>query len=273
MIYYQTDRIALYNGDALATLSAIALRTVDCIVTSPPYYGLCSYRDTPGQLGLEQTVDEYLAKMGAVFAACLKTAKPGACCWVIIGDTFSNYSPIRSGSMDRVAAIRERRRPEPGFAEKELLCVPFLLAAAIRSVGWGLRSINIWDKGNTGQPVNTDRPNQTHEYVLQFAKPTTGRNRLKANCAPISKSIWGCHPATANGHPCPYPEGLLEFFLPHSCPPDGKILDPFAGSGTSLVWALGEGRRAIGIEIDPAYCAIAVERLNSVQLGLNLAIL
>lgn len=186
---YADDQITLHHGDALQVLRTIPDASVDCCVTSPPYFGLRDYGE-PGQYGLEASPVEYVETMRAVFAEVRRVLAADGTLWLNLGDSYSgswgNQSrkdgrgtqrPI-SGPM--IQPVTDGRYPsigsrtgivKPGAPPaKNLMGIPWRVAFALQDDGWVLRSDVIWDKPNAMPESVTDRPSCTHEHVFLFAK-------------------------------------------------------------------------------------------------------
>lgn len=172
--------ITILQGDALSRLSKLPSDSVQCCVSSPPYWGLRNY-GVEGQIGLDKTPEEYVAKIVSVFEEVRRVLKPDGTCWVNLGDSFSTGA----GSIGRcpgggdqgerflregMVATQPNRMPLPGLKPKDLIGIPWMVAFAMRSAGWYLRRDVIWGKPN-GMPESVlDRPVSSHEYVFLFSK-------------------------------------------------------------------------------------------------------
>lgn len=168
----------LLTGDALDVLGTLPAGSVQCCVTSPPYWGLRDY-GVAGQIGLEATPEKYVAKMVAVFREVRRVLKPDGTLWLNLGDS---YSDARGGEQGKngqmanrsVAAARCRVRGEtravPGLAGKNLVGIPWRVAFALQADGWYLRSDIIWAKPNPMPESVTDRPTRAHEYLFLLSK-------------------------------------------------------------------------------------------------------
>ena len=142
-IYYQDDAVTLWHGDALATVAALPDASVDCIVTSPPYFGLRDY-GADGQYGLESSPAEYVETMRALFAECRRVLADDGTSWLNLGDS---YGP-----------------------NKNLLGIPWRVAFALQDDGWILRNSIIWAKPNGMPETVTDRLSTRHENLFLFSK-------------------------------------------------------------------------------------------------------
>jgi len=150
--------------------------SVQCAVTSPPYWGLRDY-GIAGQLGLEPTPDEYIAGMVAVFREVWRVMKPNGTLWVNIGDSYAigTKGGVKSKEGDKNFTSKGTVGISPvksnhGVKDKDLVGIPWMLAFALRSDGWYLRSDIIWSKPNPMPESVTDRPTKAHEYIFLLSK-------------------------------------------------------------------------------------------------------
>ena len=283
--YDSPDKI--YFGDALKTLAALPSELIDCTVTSPPYY---QQRDYTGndQIGLEQTPEEYIERLVAVFRETLRVTKDSGSLWLVIGDK---------------------------YVDGELLGMPWRVALALKEIGWRLRSDVIWHKPNAMPSSVKTRPTIDHEYIFFFTKskdyfydadairephvtfsdkskmrggrghfgkrgstPEQGKNSGDVN---LHDARWdqAFHPKGRNkrtvwsislskfreAHFAVFPESLVETCIQASCPTDGNVLDPFSGSGTVALVAQRLQRHYIGIDCVEEYCQMARRRLQQAK--------
>lgn len=149
---------------------------VDCCVTSPPYFCLRDYR-VDGQIGIERTPAEYITQLVLVFEEVSRVLKPEGTLWLNIGDSYAaSGRGGGGGSFQNNALGREMsevngfRMPPPGFKQKDLIGIPWMLAFALREAGWYLRSDIIWSKPNPMPESVTDRPTKAHEYMFLLTK-------------------------------------------------------------------------------------------------------
>lgn len=180
--YYADDHITLYHGDAAATLAQLPDGSIDCIVTSPPYFGLRDY-GVDGQLGLEDTPQEFVANLVNVFRQAHRVLADDGTLWLNLGDSYSAPTGQRnkgrsttlqgggrpSGRRDRttIPAPRASQFDRPA---KSLLGIPWRVALALQDDGWILRNDNIWNKPNAMPESVTDRFASRHEYVFMLTK-------------------------------------------------------------------------------------------------------
>jgi len=237
----------LYEGDTIATLTARleAGDRWDYCLTSPPYYRQIDY-EQPGQYGLEDSLEQYLQRQAQVFALVADGLTDGGVCWIVIGDTSNNYSPIRTKAQRRTSEWTGRRSLEVGYQEKESLLMPLRLVEALRD-RWMLRKMLIWDKGQSSQPCRGDAPGETHEYILMLAKRGTGRPKLTTSALP--RSVLTYWPVPHLYHPCPFPELLAQELL-STCQSSSVVLDPYIGTGTTADACQRLGLTCMGIDLD-----------------------
>jgi DNA modification methylase len=166
--YYQDDSITLLTGDAATVLATLDAESVQCVVTSPPYFGLRDY-GMDGQLGAESSPAEYVANLVAVFAAVRRVLAHDGTLWLNLSDAYNTRRTVR-------------------YSAKNLLMLPAKVAIALQDAGWILRSDVIWAKPN-GMPESvSDRPSTKHEHVFLFAKSARYCSNLKAIATPLAPS-------------------------------------------------------------------------------------
>jgi len=274
---------SVIHGDARAILQELPACSIDCIITSPPYYLQRDYRAST-QVGSEKSPTEYVRNLQTVFSECRRVLKKDGTLWLNLGDKYHNG---------------------------DLLGMPWRVVFALKDDGWILRSDIIWHKPNAMPSSVKNRPTTDHEYIFLFAKNKnyhydidairephvtfTSKSRMKGGRGHFGKKDgtpeqgkntgssnlhdgrWdqAFHPKGRNrrtvweislskfrkAHFAVFPEKLVELCVLAGCPPDGIVLDPFIGSGTAAVVAQRLGRKYIGIDINSEYCEMARKRL------------
>jgi len=168
----------IIQGDCLQTLKSLPDQSVHCCVTSPPYFGLRDYGHD-GQIGLEQTPDEFVQKLVEVFREVKRVLRDDGTLWLNLGDSYAgggggNYSKSakQTAHGEHVTNVRNRSGwlASADLKPKDLIGIPWMVAFALRADGWYLRSDIIWHKPNPMPESVTDRPTKAHEYLFLLSK-------------------------------------------------------------------------------------------------------
>lgn len=163
------------TGDCLNLIKARASDSVQCCVTSPPYFGLRNY-GSKEQIGIEKTPEEYISKLVEVFSEVRRVLKPNGALWLNIGDTYATNGG--SGKQGKTGARANRTHTQEGIQKtagngikaKELIGIPWMLALALRKDGWMIRQEIVWYKRN-GKPESVkDRCTRNHEFIFMLVK-------------------------------------------------------------------------------------------------------
>ena len=176
------ERNIIHLGDCLDVLKTLPDNSIDCCVTSPPYYALRDY-GIEGQLGLENTPEEYIAKMTEVFMEVYRVLKSEGTLWLNIGDSywgggwrnaqFNEHSgDLQKGSKGTYCGetMPACKGNQGVYKSKDLIGIPWMLAFSLRSAGWYLRQDIIWAKNNPMPESVTDRCTKSHEYIFLLSK-------------------------------------------------------------------------------------------------------
>lgn len=167
--------VQIIHGDCRIALKELADQSVHCCVTSPPYFGLRDYK-VDGQIGLEDTLDEYLAKITTVFSEVRRVLRDDGSLWINLGDSYasawacSRRNVIGSGSLTNGKREARPNRLVNGLKEKDLIGMPWRVAFALQAAGWYLRRDIIWSKPNPMPESAQDRPTTAHEYIFLMTK-------------------------------------------------------------------------------------------------------
>jgi len=265
---------------ASANCLPLASESVQCVVTSPPYFGSVRVYQgaqvVPGWgcvLGEERDPSEYAAHLVEVFSEVRRVLREDGTLWLNIGDVYAASGKggggIRGGrATNWNAVVTDRkgfRMPPAGFKQKDITSVPFTVAAALREDGWYHRATIIWSKPCAVEPKRLDRPSVSHEYLFlmsrseQYAARDPGEPWWQ-------RSVWDISPAGSAAHPATFPEELPRRCILAGSQEGDTILDPFNGSGTTGRVAIRHGRSYIGVDISREYLAEqATKRIDRVQ--------
>ena len=166
----------LIKGDVQQEIKNISSNTIQCCVTSPPYYGLRDY-GVEGQLGLEPTPEEYVSKLVQVFREVKRVLKDDGTLWLNLGDSYASDQkggekahPGDKSYTNKGGQNIHKMHPNHGCKPKDLIGIPWMVAFALRADGWYLRSDIIWHKPNPMPESVKDRPTKAHEYLFLLSK-------------------------------------------------------------------------------------------------------
>lgn len=261
---------SIFHGDALTVLRRLPEKHAQCIITSPPYWGLRDY-NIEGQIGLESSLPQFINNLATVFRECRRVLKDDGVLWLNIGDGFTsgNRGWRAPDKKNRARAMSIRPDTPEGLKPKDLLGIPWRLAFALQDDGWYLRADVIWNKPNAMPESVRDRPTRSHEYIFMFSKQEKyyyDRDSVKEFNGRNIRTVWNINTTPFPGaHFATFPEKLVEPCLKSSSRQGDFVLDPFFGSGTVGVVAERHGRSFLGVEVNPEYVSLSVDRLNMKQ--------
>lgn len=302
----------IHNEDCRVGLRKLPSDCIDCCITSPPYFGLRDY-GTDAQIGLESSPKEYVRHLKGVFRQVLRVLKPSGTLWLVIGDCYSgspkgaainpdNAKKWKQGTNRGTMAVRTHYKQFTGIPTRNLIGIPWMVAFALRDLGFYLRQDIIWSKPNAMPESVKTRCVKSHEYIFLLTKspvyyfdyeaiqtaskkPNGGGKMEGAHRAgreqrpyPTSntgvgistgeranrRDVWEIPTRPAGGnHFATFPPALVRDCILAGCPTDGIVLDPFMGSGTTAMVAHELNRHYIGYELNAEYCAQANRRIAS----------
>jgi len=185
--------VQILVGDTRHVLSTLPPESVNCVVTSPPYWGLRDYGHD-GQIGLEKTPEAYVSELVAVFREVRRVLRGDGTVWLNLGDSYgsggmsnpSGSSTLIGGKDRGASGYSISRSVPPGLKPKDLVGIPWRVAFALQADGWYLRSDIIWAKPNPMPESVTDRPTKAHEYVFLLTKSARYWYDLEAVREPVS---------------------------------------------------------------------------------------
>jgi len=295
------DMVTILQGDCVDVMKGMDEKSVNCCVTSPPYWGLRDY-GCEGQIGLESTPEAYVENMVAVFREVRRVLKDDGTVWLNLGDSYCGGGT--GGHIDHKASVKEKANAvnkAVGLKPKDLVGIPWRVAFALQADGWYLRQDIIWSKPNPMPESVTDRCTKAHEYIFLLSKsakywydadaikePAAEPDRVRGDSIgdtqrklvdrPVDRvaeqsltrnkrSVWTVTTKPyKHAHFATFPPALIRPCVLAGCPQKGTVLDPFGGSGTTGAVAEEEGRNSVLIELNPEYIELANKRTS--QMGL-----
>lgn len=265
------EPVQIVSGDAREKLSSLPDESVHCCVTSPPYWGMRDY-GYRGQIGAEDTIDEYISNLVSCFREVRRVLKADGTFWLNIANTYtSGGRGWRDKDIKNQGRAMSYRPDTPqGLKPKDLIGVAWMLAMSLQHDGWYLRSDIIWHKPNCQPESVKDRVTVSHEYLFMLSKSenyyfdqvairesTADGKGLKNR-----RTVWHINTEPCKeAHFAVFPRALVRPCILAGSPKGGLVLDPFLGTGTVGVVAIETGRRCIGIEVKADYIDIAKQRL------------
>jgi len=258
-----------HAGEALRLLPAESIQTV---VTSPPYWSLRDY-DVDRQIGCGELLTDYIAEIVETFEELGRVLRSDGTVWLNIGDAYtSGNRRYRAPDKKNRARAMSIRPPTPdGLKPKDLIGLPWRLAFALQDAGWWLRSEVIWNKPNAHPESVRDRPTKAHETVFLLSKSQDYFYDVDAVRGPNTRRLrttWDIPTEprkrvveNRDDHPAIMPATLAERCIALTSRSGDAVLDPYAGSGTTLVAAQQMKRRWVGVELKPAFVKQMERRL------------
>ena len=249
----------IISGDATAAISQLPSDTFNVAVTSPPYYWIRDY-GYDGQIGHEDSVEEYINALMVVFDEVQRVLHPEGVFFLNIGDTYYSGNGQPHGSDPKCSSrnfLRRKLRSVDisgwNVPKKSMIGVPWKVAFAMQERGWTLRSSIIWNRCNAFvEPTARDRPYRQYEFVFMFSESrfySFDRSRL------VEEDVWNIpiERGRRGNHNAAFPSELVRRCIEVGSPVDGHVLDPFVGSGTTIFTALEHKRNVVGIDMSKDY--------------------
>ena len=191
------EKNTIINGNSLEVLKSLPDNSIDCCVTSPPYYALRDY-GCDGQIGLEETPEKYIESLCDVFSEVRRVLTPEGTLWLNIGDSY-NGNKVGNTEVVKNKKVSEsndfHKKLWCGAKPKDLIGIPWMLAFALRSQGWYLRQDIIWHKPNPMPESVTDRCTKSHEYIFLMSKSQKyyfDYEAIQEPCADQSRTNYAC---------------------------------------------------------------------------------
>lgn len=275
-------KVSILTGDSREVLPQLPAESVQCCVTSPPYWGLRDY-DHPAQIGAEPSPELYVQNLVEIFREVRRVLRNDGTVWLNVGDGYArnggtgNCGPnARVGNTKKLIQKRNCKVPDCwGLKDRDLLGMPWRVAFAMQADGWILRSHIVWIK-KTAMPESVkNRPTNATEEIFLFAKQINyfyDHNGVREESGANLRNAWRLGPdISGNGHPAAFPRELARRCVLLGSRPGDTVLDPFGGSGTTGAVADELDRKAVLVELNPEYNDRAKKRLRTAQGRLKLA--
>ncbi len=259
------------KGDCSTLLPTLESKSIQCCVTSPPYWGLRDY-DHPDQIGAEPSPAMYVQSLVEVFREVRRVMKDDGTLWLNVGDGYARNGGTGKcgpnavvGNTKKLIQKRNCKVPDVwGLKDRDLMGLPWRVAFALQEDGWILRSKIAWIK-KTAMPESVkNRPTNATEEIFLFAKSTSyyyDSKAIREETGANLRNYWILGPDPSGyGHPAAFPRELARRCILLGSRDQDWVLDPFGGSGTTGIVANHLGRNAVLIELNPAYVESAKER-------------
>ncbi|MGQ0540328.1 MAG: DNA-methyltransferase [Blastocatellia bacterium] len=269
-------------GDSLKILPTLDANSIQCCVTSPPYWGLRDY-DHDSQIGAEDSPELYVENLVGIFREVRRVLRSDGTVWLNVGDGYArnggtgNHGPNAIvGNTKKLIQKRNCKVPDVwSLKDRDLMGLPWRVAFALQADGWYLRSRITWIK-RTAMPESVkNRPTTATEEIFLLTKSPTyyyNPDGFREPTGANLRNYWLLGPdPSGNGHPATFPRELARRCILLGSRPLDTVLDPFGGSGTTGVAAGELQRKSILIEINPAYALIGETRTQSIQPDLILS--
>lgn len=274
--------IEIVHGDCRSKLKEMSTESVNCCVTSPPYFGLRDY-NVDGQIGLEHLPKDYVKELVDVFREVRRVLKNDGTLWLVMGDSWASTAQGTFNAPQKIAGsnanVYANFRPKVGLPPKNMIGIPWRVAFALQEDGWILRQDIIWQKTNPAPESVKDRCTKSHEYIFLLSKSQKyyfDDEAIKEDAAPTldyegnpkptkknKRDVWSVPTKPYKGaHFATFPPELIEPCILAGCPESGTVLDPFGGSGTTGLVAKKLNRNAVLIELNKDYCEMSEHRVE-----------
>lgn len=269
------SRSMLFSGDAGRALTLLPSGSVQTVLTSPPYWSLRDY-GVDEQIGRDESLSSYVGSIVSAFEEVRRVLRDDGTVWLNVGDSYtSGNRRYRAPDRKNRARAMGVRPPTPeGLKPKDLIGVPWRLAFALQDAGWWIRGEVIWSKPNAHPESVRDRPTKAHETVFLLSKQQDyyyNTDAVKGPGGRRLRSVWEIPTepvkrpnGNADDHPAMMPLSLARRCLAITSSPESIVLDPYAGSGTTLLAASELGRGWVGVELKPEFIDLIERRLVGV---------
>ncbi len=263
-------------GDSLEVLPNIESESVQCCVTSPPYWGLRDYEHS-AQIGSESSPIDYVNNLISIFKEVKRVLRSDGTLWLNIGDGYARNGGIGKhgpnaivGNTKKLIQKRNCKVPECwGLKDRDLMGIPWRVVFALQEDGWILRSRITWVKKNPMPESVKNRPTTATEEIFLLAKSPAyfyNQEGVREDSGANLRNYWILNQEGGKyGHPAAFPRELARRCILLGSKEEQIVLDPFGGSGTTGVVANELNRKALIIELNPTYAEMAKTRGATIQ--------
>lgn len=267
--------VEILLGDSRDILPQLEAQSIQCCVTSPPYWGLRDY-DHSAQIGAESSPEEYVKHLVEIFHEVRRVLADDGTFWLNVGDGYArnggtgNCGPnAQVGNTKKLIQRRNCTVPDCwGLKDRDLMGLPWRVAFALQADGWLLRSKITWVKKAPMPESVKNRPSSATEEIFLFSKTPNyyyDNQAVREETGANLKNYWLLGPdASGTPHPAVFPKELARRCILLSSRPGDLILDPFSGSGTTGLVAAELNRNAVLIELNEEYVAHSKTRFDTV---------
>lgn len=274
----------VHLGDCQVLSKQLKDESLDCCITSPPYFGLREYGSGDAEMGREKSWQEFISALTSLFTTIKDKMKKTGSLWVNIADSYNSTGPKDNKKYfeknpDKATHQLKivRRAHADDMVSKAKMGIPYRLRLALNDAGWISRQDIVWRKPAANAFTGKDRFRCEHEYMFHFVKAmpyyfdqTVGRSRefsdWQGGQDTLIGDVWDIPQESLKEHVASYPERLVQIPLLASCPTDGIVLDPFMGSGTTGRVARKHGRNFVGFELNPEYKELSDHRIDEGEM-------
>jgi hypothetical protein len=297
------DRTQLHHASVLEALPRLQAGTIQCVVTSTPYWAMRLYKDpvfvdwADGEscpYGHEQTPEGFVRHTTEILYRLVPALTETASVWWNVMDSYNTRTQIRGSAAEALRAMQGRdkrgwhdhecRRYSHGHAflkDGEQCMIPAQIAQRASRIGYFVKSVITWNKDSTMPEPQNSRVSRNLEYVVHLSRVRTPKFD-KAAFRDQPPSLGGRTPAErdrlsdvwtistssgGNGHGAQFPLALPARCIALTTEPGDLVLDPFVGTGTAGLAAMTMNRRFIGLDVSDTYLAAARERLAAWEAG------
>ncbi len=270
--------LLVLHGDTRNLIKEIPDNFFQCVITSPPYWGVRDY-GVENQIGAEADLDEYIDTLVSIFSEVRRVLRSDGTFWLNIGNTYTSGGRKwrQEDSKNKGRAMSYRPPTPEGLKKKDLIGVAWILAMACQREGWYLRNDIIWNKPNCQPESVKDRLTVSHEYLFLFSKSEKyyfNQEAIKesannGNGLKNKRTVWAINTEPyPDAHFAVFPRNLIRPCILAGSRENDLIFDPFYGVGTVGVAAIELKRRCVGIELKSDFIKMAKKRSTAVQLGI-----